>query len=103
MACYRPSIPRVDSLKIGVVPYGKGYPPFSDKGDSGAGVFDCDSCVLGNINGGGASTDETGVTSISSRPSGASWVEHIVISPLGLAFKVYIFYAVMSVNRHKIK
>lgn len=55
-------IKKVDSLEIGVVRYGKGHPNFSDKGDSGAGVFDRDGRVLGNVNGGAGPTDETDVT-----------------------------------------
>ena len=56
---------KVDSLEIGVVPYGKGYPPFSDRGDSGAGVFDRDGRILGNVNGGAGPTNETDVTFVS--------------------------------------
>ena len=58
-------INKVDSLEIGVVPYGKGYPPFSDSGDSLAGVFDRDGRVLGNVNGCASPTKATDVTFVS--------------------------------------
>jgi hypothetical protein len=58
-------INKVDSLEIGVVPYGKGYPKFSDSGDSGGGVFDRNGRILGNVNGGASPTDETVVTFVS--------------------------------------
>lgn len=59
-------IDKVDSLEIGVIAYGKGQPSrFSDKGDSGAGVFDRKGRILGHINGGAGPTDGTDVTFVS--------------------------------------
>lgn len=60
------SIKKFDSLEIGIIPYGKGYTKFSDKGDSGAGVFDRVGRVLGIVNGGAGPTNgETDVTFVS--------------------------------------
>ena len=61
----RYGINKVDSLEIGVVPYSKGFSPFSVEGDSGAGVFDRDGRVLGNVNGGAGATNETDFTFVS--------------------------------------
>lgn len=59
-------IDKVDSLEIGVVAYGRGQPSrFSEKGDSGAGVFDRKGRILGHINGGAGPTDGTDVTFVS--------------------------------------
>ncbi|KAI5993903.1 hypothetical protein EDD15DRAFT_2436455 [Pisolithus albus] len=57
-------IDKVDSLEIAVIAYGGGRPKFSEKGDSGAGVFDRKGRVLGHVNGGAGTTDETDVTFI---------------------------------------